>query len=240
LQAACASVVYAVSDRVTTAADALAPAREGQKGRIDMTTRRPSLVHLSFVAASFAVLSGCEPGPSGSTVTIHYSQVGACNGYQTGSGITSKRPKQAFVVFKIESFDTSKSGVPFSFVPVRLFVNLEPNKETWGSSLGAGKYYVSGDRRFTDPLGAEAIKPVRAPARATTEVGRLAFIGVPTAEENGAAEANRTSYHLSYDPETGKEGGGGPADPHIEFVKTNDTQSTWPATDDCLHLEVGP
>jgi hypothetical protein len=205
-----------------------------------MSTKWPIPIRLSFVAASLAVLSGCEPGPSGSTVTIHYSQVGACNGYASGSGITSKRPKQAFVAFKIESFDTTKSGVEFRFVPTRLYVNLEPNKETWGSGLAAGHYYASGDRRFADPLGVPGIQPVKASARATTEVDRLAFIGVPTADENGSAEANKTSYHLAYDPETGKEGVGSIEDPHVEFVKTNDTQSTWPATDDCSKLEIGP
>lgn len=206
-----------------------------------MTTKRPSPALPAFAAASLAVLSGCEPGPEGSTVTVHYSQVGACNGYASGSGITSKRPNSAFVVFKIESFDTTKSGVDFRFVPTRLFVNLEPKKETWGSSLVSGQYYASGDRRFADPLGVPAIQSVKAPARATTtEVGRLAFIAVPTADANGSAEANKTSYRLSYDPETGKEGVGSIPDPHIEFVKTNETQSTWPVTDDCLHLEIGP
>lgn len=204
-----------------------------------MTTRKPNLILLSLAGASLAVLPGCEPGPAGSTVTIRYSQVGACNGYQSGSGLSAKRPNAAFVVFKIESLDATKSGVEFGFVPSRLSVNLEPGKETWGSSLGAGKYYVSSDRRFTDPLGAPAIKQMRAPARATTEVDRLAFIAVPTADANGSAEASKRSYHLSYDAETGKETGGA-ADPHIEFVKTNDTQSTWPVTDDCLHLEIGP
>jgi hypothetical protein len=204
-----------------------------------MTTWRPSLVLLPFAAASLAVLPGCEPGPAGSTVAIRYSQVGACNGYLTGSGITAKRPNQAFVVFKIESLDGTKSGVEFGFVPSRLFVNLEPDKETWGSSLGAGLYYVSGDRRFTDPLGAAAIKPLSAPSRKITEVDRLAFIAVPTASENGSTEASQKSYHLAYDAETGKDTGNR-HDPHIAFVKTNDTQTTWPATDDCSKLEIGP
>ncbi len=203
-----------------------------------MTTRKLTLIPLSFAAASLAVLPGCEPGAAGSTVTIRYSQVGVCNGFQSGTGITAKRPNQAFVVLKIESLDGTKSGVEFGFVPTRLFVNLEPGKETWGSSLGAGQYYVSSDRRFTDPLGVAPIKALNARARATTEVDRLAFIAVPTAEANGAAEAGGKSYRLSYDAESGKERG--TADPHIEFVKTNDTQTSWAPTDDCLHLEIGP
>lgn len=204
-----------------------------------MTARRPGLVLLPFAAASLAVLPGCEPGPSGSTVAIHYSQVGACNGYQSGSGVSAKRANQAFVVFKIEALDGTKSGVEFGFVPSRLFVDLDPHKETWGSSLGAGRYFVASDRRFTDPIGAPPIKPLKAPARATTEVDRLAFIAVPTADANGMTEASKTSYHLSYDADTGKESGG-TQDPHIVFVKTNDTQTSWATADDCLHLEVGP
>jgi hypothetical protein len=205
-----------------------------------MTTKPQNLVALSIAATSLVALAGCEPGPAGSTVTINYSQIGACNGYATGSGITSKRPNSAFAVFKIESFDTTKSGVDFRFNPSRLFVNLEPGKETWGSSLVAGHYYASADSRFAEPLGVPGIQPVKAPARATTKVDRLAFVAVPTADANGATEANKTSYHLAYDPETGKEGVGSILDPHIEFVKTNDSQSTWPVTDDCLNLEIGP
>lgn len=202
-----------------------------------MTTRRPGLVPLAFAAASLAVLPGCEPGPAGSTVTIRYSQLGVCNGYQAGSGLTSKRPNSAFVVFEIESLDGTKSGVEFGFVPSRLFVDLQPNRETWGSSLSAGRYFVSTDRRFTDPLGVDPIKAVRVPPRGTTNIDRLAFVAVPTTEENGASEAGRTSYRLHYDGETGKESGN-PPDPHIEFVKTNEAQASWKPIDECADLKA--
>jgi len=202
-----------------------------------MSIEKMNIVPLSFVTVALAVLPGCGYTPGTSTAIIHYSQVGACNGYLTGSGITAKRPNQAFVVFKIESFDLAKSGVDYYFFPARLYVDLEPHRETWGSSLGAGKYFASKDRRFTDPLGVASIEPVKALPRVVTTIDRFAFIALPTKDENGAAEASKTSYHLSYDVESGKEGGG-PASPNLEFVKTNDTQSTWPATDDCLHLEI--
>jgi hypothetical protein len=213
------------------------------KGRIasmrtSMRTRTSNLVPLTTAAVSLVALTGCEPGPAGSTVTIRYSQVGACDGYLTGTGLTAKRPNQAFVVFKIEALDGTKSGVEFNFVPSRLFVDLEPHKETWGSSLGAGRYFVSSDRRYTDPLGATPLKEMRAPARATTEVDRLAFVAVATAASVGSEEASRTSYHLLYDPETGKESGN-PPDPHIAFAKSNDTQTTWQRAEDCLHLDIG-
>lgn len=203
-----------------------------------MSIKQIKLVPLSFVAASLAVLPGCGSGSSGSTVAIHYSQVGVCNGYASGSGITSKRSNKAFVVFKIESLDGTKSGDSFNFEPARFFVDLQPNRETWGSSLGAGKYFVSTDRRFTDPLGVSAIADSKAPASTTTSVGGLVFLAVPTTDANGSAEASKISYRLAYDAVT-KDTGRIP-DPHIELVKTNDSQSTWPAMDDCKDLEIGP
>jgi hypothetical protein len=203
-----------------------------------MSIKQIKLVPFSFVAASLAVLPGCGSGSSGSTVAIHYSQVGVCNGYESGSGITSKRANKAFVVFKIESLDATKSGDSFNFEPARFFVDLEPGKETWGSSLGAGKYFVSMDRRFTDPLGISPIKDSKVPAHATTPVDSLVFIAVPTVSATGSAEASKISLRLSYDAVT-KDTGRIP-DPHIELVKTNDSQSTWPATDDCKDLEIGP
>lgn len=202
-----------------------------------MSIKQIKLVPLSFVAASLAVLPGCQSGSGGSTVAIHYSQVGVCNGYAAGSGITSKRSNKAFVVFKIESIDGTKSGDAFNFEPARFFVDLEPGKETWGSSLGAGKYFVSTDRRFTDPLGVSAIGDSKVPAGATTSVDGLVFIAVPTADANGSAEASKISYRLAYDAVT-KDTGRIP-DPHVELLKTNDSQSTWPATDDCKDIETG-
>jgi hypothetical protein len=142
------------------------------------------------------------------------------------------------VAFKIESFDTSDSGIPFYFYPARLYVDLQPERETWGSSLGAGKHFASKDPRFTDPLGIPGVESVKAPPRTVTKVERYAFIALPTTTEVGATEANKTSYHLLYDTESGKEAGGPPY-PKLEFVKTNESQSSWPETDECLHLDVG-
>lgn len=201
-----------------------------------MSIKKIKLVPLSLVAASLAVLPGCGSGSSGSAVAVHYSQVGACNGYASGSGVTSKRSNNAFIVFKIESLDSTKAEGDFNYEPGRFFVDLEPNKETWGSSLGAGLYFVSTDHRFTDPLGVPAPEDLKIPAGKTTPVDRLVFIGVPTKDANGSAEAGKISYHLSYDAVT-KDTGRIP-DPHIELVKTNDSQSTWSATDDCKDLHV--
>ncbi len=203
-----------------------------------MSIKQIKLVPLAFVAASLAVLPGCGSGSGGSTVAIHYSQVGVCNGYASGTGITSKQSNKAFVVFKIESLDSTKATGAFNFEPGRFFVDLEPNRETWGSSMGAGLYFVSADRRFTDPLGVPAIENSKVPAGTTTSLDRLAFIGVPTGEANGSAAASKISYRLIYDAVT-KETGRIP-DPKIELVKTNDSQATWPATDDCKDLEIGP
>ncbi len=202
-----------------------------------MANRNSKLVALACAAASVSVLSGCESGSSGSTVKIHYSQIGACNGYASDTGATGKKANHAFIVFKIESLDGSQSGEAFNFEAGRLYVDLAPNKETWGSSLGAGLYFASTDARFTKPLGVPVIEDMKLPGRESATIDRLVFVDVPTADANGAAEASKISYKLSYDAVT-KDTGRIP-DPKIEFVKTNESQSTWPATEDCLQLETG-
>lgn len=202
-----------------------------------MTNRNSKLVALVWAAASLTVLSGCESGSSSSTVKISYSQVGACNGYASEAGVAGKRANKAFVVFKIESVDGTHSSDSFNFEPSRFFLDLEPNKETWGSSLGAGLYFAATDRRLTEPLGVPVIEDVKLPANETATIQRLVFIQVPTKDANGSAEANKISYELLYDAVT-KDTGRIP-DPKIEFVKTNASQSTWPVADDCLQLETG-
>lgn len=200
-----------------------------------MSSMRLGFLPVSFAVVSLAVLSGCETGP-GATATIRYSQVGACNGYRTGSGATAARPNAAFVVFEIEAIDNTKSNVEFRFVPSRVFVNLAP-EHTFGSDLVNRHYYAATDRRLTDPLGLAALEPVRVSARAKAEVDRFVFVPVGTAEENGSAEASRISYGLSYDAETGKLHSVDP-DPHVEFVKANTTQTKWDRTDECDSLQL--
>ena len=86
-------------------------------------------------------------------------------------------------------------------------------------------------------MGIAALEPVRVSARTKAEIDRFVFVPIGTAEENGSAEANRTSYGLSYDGETGKLHSVDP-DPHIEFVKANTTQTNWDQTDDCDALQL--
>src|SRR6202034_20406 len=58
----------------------------------------------------------------GFPVTIHYHQVGACNGFPTGSGIESAGPKAAYVIFAIESIDNSHGSTSFGFNPSNLYL----------------------------------------------------------------------------------------------------------------------
>jgi hypothetical protein len=199
-----------------------------------MTMTPPNFAFVSLAAAALVALTGCDSGSSGPKIKITYSQVGVCNGYDGASDATAKRANQALVAFKIDSIDSTGSDVNFNFEPTRLFVDLAPHKETWGSSIGAGLYFASADRRFTAPLGIPTIEDLKIPAKTTTEVGRIAFIPLVTTDANGAAEAAKTSYTLLYDAvsrETSRS-----ADPKVELVKSNESQSSWEATDDCRQL----
>jgi hypothetical protein len=78
----------------------------------------------SLVLGFGVVLSNCNGTPSQNIVTINYEQVGACNGFNNGSGVTSAGPKAAYVIFRISSIANKESAAQdFNFDPNRLFVS---------------------------------------------------------------------------------------------------------------------
>src|SRR3954469_11621580 len=79
---------------------------------------------LSLVLGFGVVLSNCNGTPSQNIVTINYEPVGACNGFNNGSGVTSAGPKAAYVIFRISSINNKESAAQdFNFDPNRLFVS---------------------------------------------------------------------------------------------------------------------
>jgi hypothetical protein len=185
---------------------------------------------------SMAGLSGCGLGPP-ATATIAYSQVGACNGYASGRGATLPRPNTAYIVFKIQSIDNTRSQVDLEFVPVRLYVDQSTEKAIFEETLTFDRRYVSGDDRFTRGLG--STRPIQQliPAGSKVDINAFAVVEVNTATVSGAEEAHHTAYSLSYDPDMG-EVEFFAAPPKILLTETNAAERAWPQTEDCRALEL--
>jgi hypothetical protein len=195
---------------------------------------------LSYAAplalVSMAGLSGCSLGPP-ATATIAYSQVGACSGYTSGSGATLPRPNTAYIVFKIQSIDNTRSHVDLEFVPVRLYVDQSKEKAIFEETLTFDRRYVSGDNRFTRGLGLTGPTQKVIPAGSKIDINAFAVVEVTTATANGAEEAHHTAYSLSYDPDMG-EVEFFAAPPKILLTESNAAERAWPQTEDCRALEL--
>jgi len=165
----------------------------------------------------------CPPSPP--AVTVHYRQIGACNGYRQNTGpggagpiqTVSAGPKAAFVAFKVLSIDNSKGSTPFNFDPNRMFVTGTSPEEHISTSLSLA--------RDLAPLSAV---PVTVPAGANQGNNGIAVVRVATASADGASEANKTNYFLSY--------AGAPGDPGVLLAKENSSQTTYPNTPDCTMI----
>lgn len=193
---------------------------------------RPACTRFLFIGASCVALSGCYiPGitPVG-TATISYRQAGACD----GDGSAPGRPNQAYVIFKIEAVDNSKGNVDFLFLPTRLYVDQTSGTEkaTW---IGGWKrQFVSEETKFLKELGAAALSTKSIPHNSKADFNSFIFVAVNTKSPNGATEANQTSYELSYDSEPVQ----GQTDPQVLLVKTNESQSSFPPTDNCQTIKL--
>lgn len=186
-----------------------------------MSTSRPGrsavrALPLAVLCSVPLALVACGPGgtPSHNVVTLNYTQLGACNGYQSGNDVTSVGPNAAYVVFRLVSVqNTDSQAQSFTFDPSHLFVNQ------------GGRRYVDQNllTLFTTPAG-----PVNVPAGATVNIGLDVVVVVSTAASDGASEANQTSYFLLNDPKG--------VDPPILGAKTNASQSSWPDTPNCREV----
>src|ERR1051326_4676335 len=72
-----------------------------------MVSRILSLISVVLAAC---LMASCGAGQSHDLVTIRYEQVGACNGFDNGGGITSAGPNAAYVAFRISSIVNTESG----------------------------------------------------------------------------------------------------------------------------------
>ncbi|WOJ90234.1 hypothetical protein RZS28_02730 [Methylocapsa polymorpha] len=192
-------------------------------------TLRPYFSPLPLIAASCVALAGCGFGQVG-TATVAYQQVGACNGY----GAVTGRPNQAYVIFKIEAVDNSQGNVNFLFIPTRLYVDQSTEKQKAEWVGGWKRQFVSENTKFLQDLGGAGITPKSVPHNSKAELNAFVFVPVNTVNANGAAEANQTSYKLSYDSQPVP----GESDPAVVFNKTNAAQTTWPETESCQAIKL--
>lgn len=178
---------------------------------------RLALTVLVLIASLLAIgWNSCNSTPTNDVVTIRYQQLGACNGFNNGSGVTSVGPKHAYVAFKISTIENKDSGArDFNFDPNRLYIDQTPRAFT-STQLNLAQL---------NPFYATS----RFVAKGTTETLNGAVIAVvSTVATDGASEANKTSYFLLYDSPAGGQG--------VTLVKANPSQTTWPNTPDCTNI----
>jgi hypothetical protein len=195
-------------------------------------TARPHLSSLPVIIISCVALSGCYISgiSSAGTATISYQQIGACTGY----GAMTGRPNQAYVIFKIDSVDNSKGNVDFLLIPNRLFVDQSTEKQKAEWVGGWKRQFVSEDTKFLHELGATPVSTKSIPHNSKADINGFIFVPVNTVSANGSAEANKTSFKLSYDsaPVPGE------TDPAIVLDKVNATQTSWPETENCQAIKL--
>jgi hypothetical protein len=146
-------------------------------------------------------------------VTIHYEQIGACNGIATGPGATSAGPNAAYAILRINSIDNKESSArDFNFDPNLLFVNLTP------------RAYTSAHLNLVQLNPFYAVSATIKAGNSLSMNGAVVAV-VQTSATDGASEASKTSYFLSYDSPS--------ATQPIILDKVNSSQTTWPYIPDC-------
>lgn len=179
-----------------------------------MANRRQGLAVVLLVMALPLLAAACDAPHD--VVTIRYEQIGACNGFSAGSGATSAGPKAAYAVFRVSTIEnTDTAPRTFEFNPNKLFVNVNPRAYT-STQLNLAQL---------NPFYATS----RTVAAGTTEALNGAVIAVvETVDQNGASEANNTSYFLLYDGGSGGQG--------VTLIKANPEQTSWPQIEDCTQI----
>lgn len=179
-----------------------------------MANRRIGLAIALAAVALPLIAADCEP--TRDVVTIRYEQIGACNGFSTGSGATSVGPNAAYVVFRVSTIENTDSAArTFDFDPNKLFINQDPRAYT------------------STQLNLAQLNPFYATSRtvapgATENLNGAVIAVVETAAPNGASEANNTSYSLLYDGGSGSQG--------TVLTKANSGQTSWPQIEDCTQI----
>ncbi|HEY0512966.1 MAG TPA: hypothetical protein VGH73_13740 [Thermoanaerobaculia bacterium] len=177
--------------------------------------KKHSLVVAALALAAGLMATGCN-NPSNDTVTIHYKQLGSCNGFNNGGGVTSVGPNRAYATFRISTIENKDTAArDFNFDPNQIYIDQSP-------------------RAFTSThLNLSQFNPFYATARlvpkgTTTAINGAVIAVVSTSAADGASEANKTSYMLLYNTPAGGQG--------VVLVKDNPSQTTWPSTPDCTTI----
>jgi hypothetical protein len=155
------------------------------------------------------------PACAGLPVQINYHQVGACNGYGTGSGLISAGPNQAFVIYRIDSIDNSGGTSPFNFNPGNSYVQ-QINPSALDTTVSMAQIFG---------LFAAVSNTVNAGQDYQLSTGEYVAITAQTNASDGASEADGRFYPLSYKR--------GSSDPPVSVVNENPGQTSWPYTPDC-------
>lgn len=175
---------------------------------------------IAVLSTTFAA-SSCNDVPETQNVaTISYSQVGACNGFKSSSdNFVSAGPQAAFLVFHVLVINNANSKIPFNFDPGKMFVNQTSRR------------FIDGSLTLPQAPGVFRAQALTAPAGASSvPVNGVAVTTVTTSNQNGAAEANQTSYFLLYDR--------APGDPGVVMNKSNANITSFPNTEDCTALAL--
>jgi hypothetical protein len=160
---------------------------------------------IAFLAIAPFSLCGCSPPQ------ITYEQVGACTATKSG----------AWVYFKIHGIDNSANSTDLDFNPRRMVVpdgigdgyDSPLNGFTTGSLCGYGNPY---------PPEAQSRK---VPAGTRFDTATCGRVLINTSDQDGAREANQTSYFLNYKPPEGTTG--------VLLTKLNSSRTSWPYTPRC-------
>ncbi len=204
-------------------------------------------------AVLISALSGCG-GDTTAPATIQYHQVGLCNAYTTPGGTRPSKPNEVYVVYKIDEIDNTKRNAKFTFLPNRLYVDRttakqqaeRKQKEFVGNKpMGTPDWFgqrnlrrfAAADTAFAQAMGVPPVVPAVVPSASKIEVHGYTVVAVALPEENGAMDADKIFYTLSYDALEG-DGESIPADPPVVLNNTNPTQTSWPHADDCKGLTL--
>jgi hypothetical protein len=167
------------------------------------------------VVLALLLLCGFDACSNG-TATISFKQVGACNGWNDGSSLYSAGPNAAYVVFKVHSIDNTQGKVNFAFDPAKTAVGV------------SSRPHMDSGLSLAHHMGVLQLVATSIPKGTLVGLDGFSVAVVPTANPNGAVEANQTSYFLTYDT--------GASDPGVIFSKENPSQTSWPLTLDCTTI----
>jgi len=164
-----------------------------------------------FGGIAALLLAGCNPTPS----TITYEQVGACNANQEGA-----QDHLAFVFFRVQSIDNSKTNVGYTFHAKDLWLNT-------GDQFSGYEYVATGQQSSLYGLS-PLLAPINVAANATLPINKYVVFLLETVDADGPNEANHTSYFFNYHTPANEVG--------KLLIRSNANQTSWPNTHRCADI----